>query len=108
MGWDSKTFAAAAVACSSTATEAVPDHSTCPGRHSPALHSRRVHFGGGMLMEGRGLCCVFRSGGLEQVMELVLVCWLPRFYCRQGNIFLLFKGAWGEILSDVGLLELLT
>lgn len=34
MGWVSKTFAAAAVACSSTATEAVLDHSTCPGKHS--------------------------------------------------------------------------
>lgn len=40
--------------------------------------------------------------------ELVLVCWLPRFYCKQGSIFLLFKGAWGEILSGVGLLELLS
>ena len=37
MGWDSKTFAAAAIDCSFTATEAVQDPSTCLLLYLPAL-----------------------------------------------------------------------
>lgn len=37
MGWDSKTFAAAAIDCGSTATETVRDHGTCLTSYSPAL-----------------------------------------------------------------------
>lgn len=30
------------------------------------------------------------------------VYWFPRFSCKQGILVLLFKGAWGELLSGLG------
>lgn len=88
VGWDSS-------------PEAVQGHSTCLMLYSPDLskteHSQQEN-------------AIWRSGGDGEACGVfsdlqalrVFWCsvyWFPRFYCRWGIIFLLFKGAWGEILS---------
>lgn len=108
MDWDSKTSAAAAVDCSSTTTEAVQDYSTCLMLYSPALPEAEDSQQENAIWRsyGDGEACGVSSDlqTLRGSCGWCSVYCFPRFYCRQGIIFLLFKGAWGEILSGLGLL----
>ena len=68
------------------------------------IHSRRMQFGEMIVMERRGLWCVFRPAGFERTTWLLFSVLFPRFYCGQDIILLLFKSELGDILSGLGLL----
>lgn len=88
------------------------DHSTCPTLYSPALPEAEDSQQENVIWrsdsdEGEA-CDVFSDQVLRGSHGWGSVYWFPRFCCKQGILFLLFKGAWGELLSALGLFQLLT